>query len=161
MIEIYLLEQFDAFVRYGSVSEASRKLNISQPAITQSLKKIEKIIGVELFHRANRKLTLNSAGLVFAEYARRIIDDEHKLITQTLLAAQKSNSISFGSCNCLALNRFLPFFHNHFPSYRITSKLVSDEETLVKALLNNTFEFAIVLIAAREFVIPAANPVSI
>ena len=57
MIELYLLEQIDAFARFGTLSEAARTLHISQPALTRSMRKVEELMGIPLFHRDKRKLT--------------------------------------------------------------------------------------------------------
>ena len=46
MIEMYLLEQLVAFAQTGTLSGASEKLHISQPALSNSMKKIEDILGV-------------------------------------------------------------------------------------------------------------------
>ena len=39
MIEIYLLEQLEAFARCGTLSAAAEELHLSQPALTRSMKK--------------------------------------------------------------------------------------------------------------------------
>ena len=41
MIEIYLLEQLEAFARCGTLSGAAEELHLSQPALTRSMKKLE------------------------------------------------------------------------------------------------------------------------
>ena len=44
MIEIYLLEQLEAFARCGTLSAAAEELHLSQPALTRSMKKLEQLI---------------------------------------------------------------------------------------------------------------------
>ena len=51
MLEIYLLEQLEAFARCGTLSAAAEELHLSQPALTRSMKKLEEIVGVPLFER--------------------------------------------------------------------------------------------------------------
>ncbi len=48
---------------FNSVSEAARKLNLSQPAVSQHLQKLEKELKVQLFTRIHKKLVPTSAGL--------------------------------------------------------------------------------------------------
>ena len=57
MIEIYLLEQLEAFARCGTLSAAAEELHLSQPALTRSMKKLEELIGVPIFERGKNKLT--------------------------------------------------------------------------------------------------------
>ena len=49
MMELYLLEQLIAFSRQGTLSGAAEELHISQPALSQSMKKLEESLGVSLF----------------------------------------------------------------------------------------------------------------
>ena len=67
MIEMYLLEQFVAFAQTGTLSGASEKLHISQPALSNSMKKIEDILGVSLFERKSNRLVLNENGKLASE----------------------------------------------------------------------------------------------
>jgi len=46
MIETYLLEQFEAFARCGTLLKASEELHISQPSLSRSMKKLENELGV-------------------------------------------------------------------------------------------------------------------
>lgn len=46
MMELYLLEQLIAFSRQGTLSGAAEELHISQPALSQSMKKLEESLGL-------------------------------------------------------------------------------------------------------------------
>ena len=62
----------------NSVSEAARKLFISQPAVSVAIRELEEEYGVRLFERLNRHLYLTEKGEQFLEYATRIcalVDD--------------------------------------------------------------------------------------
>lgn len=48
---------------------AAERLHIAQPALSQQIKQLEQRLGVVLFSRANRRLTLTAAGEAFAEDA--------------------------------------------------------------------------------------------
>lgn len=58
MIENYLLEQLIAFSEKKSLSKAAKKLDISQPALSKSMKKLEEIMGVPLFNRTVNSIEL-------------------------------------------------------------------------------------------------------
>ena len=74
MIEIYLLEQFCAFAKCGTLLKASEELHVTQPTLSRSMKKLEQELGVTLFHRKNSKLSLNETGKLAAEYAKKSIN---------------------------------------------------------------------------------------
>ena len=60
------LATFEAAARHGSFTLAARELNVSQPAVSQSIRRLEDAIGVQLFQRRHRSITLTDAGALLA-----------------------------------------------------------------------------------------------
>ncbi len=60
---------FLEIARVESVSIAADRLNITQPAVSRSLKELEQMLGVPLFDRVGRGLKLNEAGRLFQAHA--------------------------------------------------------------------------------------------
>lgn len=60
---------FLEIARAESVSIAADRLNITQPAVSRSLKELEAMLGTQLFDRVGRGLRLNEAGRVFQSHA--------------------------------------------------------------------------------------------
>ncbi len=60
---------FLEIARVESVSLAADRLNITQPAVSRSLKELEEVLGTKLFAREGRGLRLNEAGRVFQSHA--------------------------------------------------------------------------------------------
>jgi DNA-binding transcriptional LysR family regulator len=56
------LSAFEASARLGSFTNAAKEMGVSQPAISQSVRKLEDAIGTKLFHRRHRNIILTSAG---------------------------------------------------------------------------------------------------
>ncbi len=56
------LEAFSEVARLGNVSRAADTLSVTQPALTARLQGLERELGVELFVRAPRGMTLTHAG---------------------------------------------------------------------------------------------------
>lgn len=75
-MEMFLLEQFVAFAKNGTLTKAAEELHISQPALSRSMKKIEEELGVSLFERHGNRIELNETGKVAAEYAQRVLEAE-------------------------------------------------------------------------------------
>ena len=63
---------FREIANEGSISKASEKLLIGQPALSAQLKQLEEQLQIELFERKNRKLVLTDAGKVVLKYANEI-----------------------------------------------------------------------------------------
>ena len=87
-----------ALAREGSFSRAADVLNITQPSLSQYIKKIEKEVGLPLFDRTSGDVRVTDAGRVYIEAGRRILDLEHQMEVQfSDLAAQKSGSLIIGA----------------------------------------------------------------
>jgi LysR family transcriptional activator of nhaA len=66
------LRYFWAAAREGSVTKASEKLNISQPAVSAQIRELEQRLSEKLFARSGRNLVLTEAGRVVYRYADEI-----------------------------------------------------------------------------------------
>ena len=67
------LRVFVEVARQGSVLRASEVLHLTPPAVSLQIKEIESQVGQRLFDRANRRITLSTAGEYFLVYARRLL----------------------------------------------------------------------------------------
>ena len=68
------LYYFYAIAREGSISKAARKLSLAQPTLSAQLKQFEEFLGVDLFTREKRRLTLTQEGHLVLSYATMIFD---------------------------------------------------------------------------------------
>ena len=67
-MDIKQLLYFATVVTEGNITAASKKLHIAQPALSNRIKRLEKELDVELFHRGPRKIVLTDAGeILFAK----------------------------------------------------------------------------------------------
>lgn len=79
-MQLSQLLHFVSTVKYGSMNLAAEKLFISQSAISQSIRKLEKEYNISLFHRsAGGKMRLNKNGEKMLLYAERILQLEREL----------------------------------------------------------------------------------
>src|SRR5262249_35510181 len=69
------LQAVCAIAEEGSLLAASIALDLSQPALTRTLQRVEAAIGVELVQRTTRKVEITPAGLEFVALANRILAD--------------------------------------------------------------------------------------
>lgn len=69
-------------LREGSITAASKKLYVSQPALSQTIKQIELDLGTPIFDRSTDPISLTYAGQKYIDAAQRIIDIDRNLRTQ-------------------------------------------------------------------------------
>ena len=79
----------------GSMNEAAKTLFISQPSLSETIKDLEKEIGISIFLRTNRGIVLTPEGEEFLGYARQVVDQMQLLETRYVdKEAKKKFSVS-------------------------------------------------------------------
>ncbi len=61
-MELQQLRYFDEVARTQHVTNSAKKLNVAQPALTQSIRRLERELGVTLFERVGRNVRLTACG---------------------------------------------------------------------------------------------------
>lgn len=143
MIENYLLEQLLTFNEEKSLSKAARKLNISQPALSKSMKKLEKTIGVTLFNRTSNSIKLNDAGQVAVKYAKRAIKSNQAIIENTRAFAQQHSEFHLGVCSNFVEMRLNSLISSCYPSAQLTYKRRPNPH-LLTGLKNEDYDLIVV-----------------
>jgi DNA-binding transcriptional LysR family regulator len=70
---ILQLQYFLAICEYGSMSKAARKLHVSEPSVSVSIKQLEDELSVDLFYRVNKKLVITEDGAELENLAKIIV----------------------------------------------------------------------------------------
>ena len=76
-MELRQLEYFVRIADTGSINEAARKLNMSQPPLSYSLRQLEGELGAELFTRSAKGVELTAAGRLLYELAENLLEFAH------------------------------------------------------------------------------------
>lgn len=71
-----------------SMNEAARILFISQPSLSAAIKELEEEIGIELFRRTNRGVSMTPEGKEFIGYARQVVE-QYQLIEAKYVQKEK------------------------------------------------------------------------
>lgn len=130
MLDVFLLEQLDAFARTGTLSKAAEELHVTQPALSRNMKKLESLLGVSLFIRQGGRLLLTETGKVAAEYARRALDANQQVVEMTLAFDRSQRTMVLGSSSMLAVNDIVPLLQKRFSGKAITTELAENEQLL-------------------------------
>lgn len=112
-MEIRVLKYFLTVVNEESITRASEILHITQPTLSRQLKDLEEELGVTLFHRGSRKITLTSEGLILKRRAEEILD----LVDLTVTEIQEQNQELEGT---------ITIGSGEFSSVRILADLCAD-----------------------------------
>ena len=91
-----------------SITRAAAKMYMAQPALSQCVQKVEKELGVTIFHRQPNGVKLTAEGECFLEFAKKTLT-EQKTMEKKLLDLQNSDRVLFS----LVLRECRPcmFFH--------------------------------------------------
>lgn len=96
-ISLQQLRYIIEVVECGSINAASQNLYVSQPTLSTAIKETERELGISIFNRTNRGITLTNEGVEFVGYARQILEQ------LDLLEARYSN-VSAASKGHLAIS---------------------------------------------------------
>ena len=143
LIETYLLEQFDAVARCGTLLKASEELHISQPSLSRSMKKLEDTLGVSLFKRENSKISLNETGKLAADYARRALEANREMTERVTAFDRSLRTVSIGSCSPFPVNSLMPILQEHLPGKTISTELVESDDRLMAGLRSHLYQLVI------------------
>ena len=105
-------------VECGSITEAARRLFISQPTLSTAVKELEAELGIEIFYRTPKGISLSADGTEFLSYARQIIE-------QTQLLEQRYTNKKPSRQLCSVSTQHYAFAVNAFVN--LISSLEADE----------------------------------
>lgn len=140
------LEYIRAILKYGSITAASKKIYISQSALSQHIIRIEKKLGVEIFNRDFKPIKLTEAGIIY----KKSLEDIEKLKENTLLKIEEINKLKIGELSIgstdyqtyFFLSKVLKDFNEDYPGIKI-NLLEAKTNQLNTFALNGLCDFSI------------------
>ncbi len=126
----------------GSMTEAAKKLYISQPSVSQAIKEIEVHYDIKLFERFSKKLYITDSGKQYLDYARHITqlfeEMERSLTHQKVL--KMGASLTVGEA---IMPELISCFKALMPEIE-TQVIIKNTSELEDLLLNNQIDLALV-----------------
>lgn len=133
--------------KLGGLTHAANKLNITQPAVSHTIKQLESSLGGALFFRTSKGVTLTTEGEVLyqciAQAFQSIELGEKKLAEMQNL---QTGEINIGASDTLCKHYLLPYleqFHHRYPEIKIRVTNRTTPET-IKLLKEGAIDFGIV-----------------
>lgn len=130
------LEYFVTVAETLNFTKAAEKCFVSQTAITQQIRALERTVGVPLFIRDKHHVELTTAGLVYLDSAREILEKSRSAIRLARTASKGvTGHIRIGFIRGYGhdLAQYLRRFHKAFPNVR-TSLLCENSSVLFQSL---------------------------
>ena len=135
-VDLELYRVFYTVAKHKHMTKASEELHISQPAISQSIKKLEDQLGGTLFLRSNKGMELTEEGKMFYEYVKGALELINNAENEfTSFKDLSKGEVKIGCSTTLTklvLMDALKDFHLDYPNINInitndlTSKLIND-----------------------------------
>lgn len=149
-MKIVQLEYFCAVCRYHSITQAAQKLYVTQPAISNAIRELEKEFSVSLFSRTKNHIVLTKEGEEFYQKASALLDNIHETTSKLYDLGKQIIPVRIGIPPLLSTIFFpgmLTAFYRKYPDIPIelfeygsvrAANLVLDD-TLDLALVNLNF----------------------
>jgi len=145
-----LLRHFLGVVEKRNITAAAEALNISQPALTRSIRQLEKTIGVSLFDRLPTGVALTKQGEVLARRVKLMdLEYRHALSEISALERGMTGVLRIGA-GPMWVSMILPdvitAFHQQFPKVKI-SLTEGAIDSIVSALMAGEIDLACVTLS--------------
>ena len=137
----------------GSFSAAADELGISQPSLSQYIKKIESQVGMTLFERINGDVRLTDAGQIYVEYGRKILNLEHQMETQfSDISENKIGSVIVGTSpyrSASMMPEIAKGFQVEYPGMHLVVEEMVSSDLIIK-MEKGAFDLCLTLLPIDE-----------
>lgn len=153
-VELRQLEHFVAVAAESSFTRAAQRVHVVQSALSTSVAKLERELGVELFDRSRQPITLTPAGERFRTHAYDVLNAARAANESVdVFRGQLSGTVNFGSLisfGPMDVPRALGDFHREHPFVRLRLQLSqSGASAYLPALLDGSLDLALVSVPDR------------
>jgi DNA-binding transcriptional LysR family regulator len=138
MIDLNAIQTFLTVAELNSFSEAARRLNLSQPAISQTIHNLERQFGVELFVRKGRSVHLTEAGQLLQGLGRELLTNANRL--EEMMNSVQGHVIGEMTVGCSTtsgkylLPGLIARFRQRYPQLRINVSVTSRDSVIKKLI---------------------------
>lgn len=147
-MQFRLMRNFIVVAEELHMHRAAERLNMAQPALSQQIKTLEDRLGVMLFSRANRRLTLTPAGEAFLSKARvAILMTDQAILDARQTARGEQGVLNLGCVSSAIFDSKLPaalrLLHEKWPAISL-SMMTGNVQTLYTGVQSNQLDVAII-----------------
>ena len=143
-MELQQLKYFKTVAQIGKISDAAEALFISAPALSTSIARLERELGISLFDRTNNRIILNQQGEIFLRYVNQVfttLDYAKSELRQSLML--QGQHISFACVSTSQWTDMITAFSQEHPHFTLSCTNVKRSELASNALpVQHNFLFA-------------------
>ena len=146
-MELRVLKYFLVMATERNISNAAKILFVSQPALSKQLKDLEEELGVTLFKRGNRNITLTEEGVYFLAKTKEILSLVDTTISNLRQESIISGEINIGAGESAQLENIFKIIGNmmvEYPNIKINIRSGNADDIILK-LDNGLLDFAVIL----------------
>ena len=151
-MELAELQVFVAVVKERSFSRAAAKLHRTQPAVSQSIRRIEEELNERLLDRSSKGGRLTEAGQILLDYANRLtqLEEEAKTAVRGLQDLRRGRVVI--GANEAAIHILLPIierFHNRHPQAHVEVRRILSRQ-IAGEVLHRSLDFGVLTFRPAE-----------
>lgn len=184
-MRIQQLKYIIKIVETGSMNEASKHLFVTQPSLSNAVRELEEEMGIKIFTRSTRGITLTSDGMEFLSYARQIVEQTELLEERYKYNREKKELFAVSAQHyAFVVESFASILHeNDMRKYELilretrTHEVIDDvrdfrseigvlylndfnRDVLTKLFVDNNLEFTTLFKAAPHVFISKQHPLA-
>ncbi|MBL4786432.1 MAG: LysR family transcriptional regulator [Cohaesibacteraceae bacterium] len=150
------LEQLRTFLwvaRLGGIRRAAQEMNISQPAVSARIASLEEMLGVSLFIRAQRGVSLTKQGVMLRDHAEKIADIVERIKAEIMPPEAVNQLLRIGVSESIVqlwLSKILAELYGNYPNIKIEVS-VDITTNLRQQLLDRSLDLAILMGPVSEY----------
>ncbi len=145
MLDTHQLRIFLVAAELENFSEAARQLNLSQPSVSAQIQSLERLLGIQLFHRAGRHISLTEAGQILRPLAREMVHlSIHVEETMASLGGSVVGHLKLGCSTAVGkytLPRVIARFRTQHPQVQVSCNIMT-RKSVLEALLEGEIHLA-------------------
>ena len=153
-MDLRQVEYVLAVVERGSFTKAAASMQVSQPSLSDGIRRLESELGVRLFHRLGRSVELTDAGRAFVGPARQLTRDRDAVLESVATVRDlHGGTLDIVSLPTLAadpLGRLVGGFRKAHPAIAVHIAAPEDDGAVVAMVLDGRSELGLTELRARR-----------
>ena len=124
------LKAFFMVARLGSITQAAKKLGLSQPTVTTQIRNLESQYGVELFYRGGRRLTVSDEGARLLPMVKTLLQQEADIEFFLRNSGQVQGALRIAATAPYYILDLVKAFRERLPQVEVSVEIGNSQQVL-------------------------------